>query len=139
MWSKKEFAPTVYSDTLPGSTVRFGLSDPLPGNVGHEDRRHDAPLVFKDDVCDAPAPLLQRSHVVERKDGKTVSRRALRARAGSRCGRRGRPVLQEPVLGAADGERRNRPGVLGFLLEVREAPMSAAAAIRLAHGEPESM
>src|SRR5262250_2478378 len=33
----------------------------------------------------------------ERKDGKTGSRRALRARAGSRRGRRGRPVLQEPV------------------------------------------
>src|SRR5262245_10727239 len=52
-------------------------------------------------------------HVVERKDGKTGSRRALRARAGSRRGRRGRPVLQEPVLGAADSERRNCPGVRG--------------------------
>jgi len=31
--------------------------------------------------------------VVERKDGKTGSRRALRARDGSRRGRRGRPVL----------------------------------------------
>src|SRR5215813_9930466 len=57
-------------------------------------------------------------HVVERKDGKTGSRRALRARAGSRRGRRGRPVLQEPVLGAADSERRNCPGVRGVLSEV---------------------
>src|SRR5499433_3063007 len=67
-------------------------------------------------------------HVVERKDGKTGSRRALRARAGSRRGRRGRPVLQEPVLGAADSERRNCPGVRGILSEVPEASMSAAAA-----------
>src|SRR5215470_10550436 len=63
-------------------------------------------------------------HVLERKDGKTGSRRALRARAGSRRGRRGRPVLQEPVLGAADSERRNCPGVRGFRSEVPEASMS---------------
>jgi len=69
-------------------------------------------------------------HVVERKDAKTGSRRTLRARAGSRRGRRGRPVLQEPVLGAADGERRDRPGVRGVLLSVPEASMSAAAAMR---------
>src|SRR5215467_1914293 len=71
-------------------------------------------------------------HVVERKDGKTGSRRALRARAGSRRGRRGRPVLQEPVLGAADSERRNCPGVRGVLSEVPEASMSAAGVTRLA-------
>src|SRR5262249_5550337 len=73
-------------------------------------------------------------HVVETMDGKTGSRRALRARAGSRRGRRGRPVLQEPVLGAADSERRNCPGVRGVLSAVPEgsklmlmtlAPMSA--------------
>jgi hypothetical protein len=50
--------------------------------------------------------------------------RALRACAGSRRGRRGRPILQESVLGAADGKRRNRPGVLGVLSEVPETPMS---------------
>src|ERR1039457_3749974 len=90
--------------------------------------------------CGAPAPLLPRSHVVERMDGKTGSRRALRARAGSRRGRRGRPVLQEPVLGAADGQRRNCPGVRGVLFEVPEASMSAAAAMRLTqlHAEPKS-
>jgi hypothetical protein len=32
-----------------------------------------------------------------------------------------------PVLGAADGERRNCPGVRGVLSEVPEASMSAAA------------
>ena len=52
---------------------------------------------------------------------KTGSRRALRACAGGRRGQRGRPVLQEPVLGTADGERRDRPGVLGVLLVVPEA------------------
>jgi hypothetical protein len=55
-------------------------------------------------------------HVLERMDGKTGSHRALRARAGSCSGRRGRPVLQEPVLGAADGERRNGLGVRAFHL-----------------------
>jgi hypothetical protein len=40
----------------------------------------------------------------KKEDGETGSRRALRARAGSRRGQRGCPVLQEPVLGAADGE-----------------------------------
>jgi hypothetical protein len=58
--------------------------------------------------------------------GKTGSYRALRARAGSRRGRRGCPVLQEPVLGAADGERRNSLGVLGVLSEVPEASVSGA-------------
>jgi len=57
-------------------------------------------------------------HVLERIDGQTGCRRALRARAYSRRGRRGRPVLQEPVLGAADGERRNCLGVRGVLSEV---------------------
>ena len=65
-------------------------------------------------------------HVVERKNGKTGRRRALRARDGSRRGRRRRPVLQEPVLGTAAGERRNCHGVRGVLSEVPEASMSAA-------------
>ena len=65
-------------------------------------------------------------HVLETLDGKTGSHRALRARAGSRCCRRGRPVLQEPVLGTADGERRNSHGVRGVLFEVPEVLMSAA-------------
>jgi len=64
--------------------------------------------------------------VVERKDGKG----ALRARDGNRRGRRGCPVLQEPVLGAADSERRNCHGVRDVLSEVPEASMSAAAAMR---------
>src|SRR5262249_6771799 len=71
-------------------------------------------------------------HVLETLDGKTGSHRALRARAGSRRGRCGRPVLQEPVLGAADSERRNCPGVRGVLSEVPEASMSAAGVTRLA-------
>ena len=60
-------------------------------------------------------------HVVERKDGRSGSRRALRARAGSRRGRRGRPVLLEPILGAADSEHRNCFRVLGVLSDVPEA------------------
>src|SRR5262245_47723607 len=75
-------------------------------------------------------PGFTPQHVVERKDGKTGGHRALRARAGSRRGRRGHPVLQEPVLGAADSERRNCPGIRGVLSEVPEASMSAAAAMR---------
>lgn len=63
-------------------------------------------------------------------DGKTGSHRTLRARAGSRRARRGCPVLQEPVLGAADGKRRNSPGVLGVLSEVPEPSISGAAAMR---------
>jgi len=59
--------------------------------------------------------------VVEREDGRSGSRRALRARADSRRGRRGRPVLQQPVLGAADSERRNCSRVLGVLSDVPEA------------------
>src|SRR5579863_10263289 len=76
-----------------------------------------------------PSSAIETSaaHVVERKHGKAGSRRALRACASSRRGRCGHPVLQEPVLAAADGERRNRPGVPGFLLEIPEAFISAAA------------
>jgi len=54
----------------------------------------------------------------------------LSARAGSRRGRRGHPVLQEPVLGATDSERRNCPGIRRVRFEV-PASMSAAAATRL--------
>jgi len=63
-------------------------------------------------------------HAVERKHGKTGSRRALRTRADSRRGRRGRPVLQGPVLAATDGERRNCLGVRGILSEVLESSLS---------------
>ena len=63
-------------------------------------------------------------HVLDVMDGKTSSRRNLRARDGGRRDRRGRPVLQEPALGAADGERRNCPGVRGVLSEVPEASMN---------------
>ena len=52
-----------------------------------------------------------------------------RARAGSRRGRRGRPVLQEPVLGAPDSERRNRSRVLGVLSEVPAAISHSPAQI----------
>ena len=57
-------------------------------------------------------------------DRKTGSHRALRARAGSRRARRGCPVLQEPVLGATDGKRRNSLSVLGVLSEVPEPSIS---------------
>jgi uncharacterized membrane protein YccC len=69
-------------------------------------------------------------HIVGRNHGKTGSRRALRARAGRRRGRRGRPVLQEPVPGTADSKRRDRPGVRGVRFEVPEASMSAFRATR---------
>jgi len=61
--------------------------------------------------------------VVERKNGKACGRRALRARVDSGCGRCGYPVLQEPVLAAADGERWNRPDFRGLLLQISEASM----------------
>ena len=57
-------------------------------------------------------------------NGKTSSRRNLRSCDGGRRDRRGRPVLQEPVLGAADSERRNCPGVRGVLSEVPEASVN---------------
>src|SRR5262249_11172971 len=44
--------------------------------------------------------------------------------------RRGRPVLQEPVLGGGDSERGMCPGVRGVGSEVPEASVSAAAAMR---------
>ena len=59
--------------------------------------------------------------VVEREDARSGSRHALRARADSRRGRRGRPVLLEPVLGAADSEHRNCSRVLGVLSDIPEA------------------
>lgn len=62
----------------------------------------------------------------KRKGGKKCSRRSLRARVGSCSGRRGRPVLQEPVLAAADGEHRNCPGFRGVLLEIPKTSMSAS-------------
>ena len=58
--------------------------------------------------------------LVARITGRTSSRRD-----GGRRDRRGRPVLQEPVLGAADGERWICPGVRGVLSEVPEASMSS--------------
>ena len=67
--------------------------------------------------------------VLETLDGKTGSHRVLRARVDSRRCRRGRPVLQEPVLGTADGKR---PGIRGVLSEVPEA-LKAASAMCTAH------
>ena len=52
--------------------------------------------------------------------------RALRARDDSRRGRRGPPVLQAPVLGAGDGQRRDRAGVRGVLPAVAEASVIRA-------------
>jgi hypothetical protein len=90
--------------------------------------------------CRRCRPCSPPSHIVDRNGGKTDSRRALRACAGSRRSRRGRPVLQAPVLGAANIKRRNCPGFRGLLFEVPEAPISAAAGMQLTqlHGEPKS-
>ena len=105
------------------------------------------------DLCTSPAAKLPYirvpleglscstpSHIVERDDGKTGSRRALRARADRCRGRHGRPVLQASLVGTANSKRRNCAGVRGLLLEVPEASMSAAAAMQLTrlHGEPRS-
>ena len=73
--------------------------------------------------------------MIGRNDGKTDSRRALRACAGSRRSRRGRPDLQESILGAADGEHRGSPGVLGVLSEVPETSMSASSTVAT-HQQP---
>lgn len=62
-------------------------------------------------------------------DANKGSPRALRARAGSRRGRRGRPVLRAPVLGAADRKRRNCPGVRCVLFEVPKVTMHEAVKI----------
>ncbi len=94
-------------------------SDPT---VGHQPRPGGNIRWNQRRSCPTP------SRVVERNDEKAVSRRALRARTGSRRGRRGHPVLQAPFLGAADSKRRNSPGIRGSLFEVPEASMGAAAA-----------
>jgi len=62
------------------------------------------------------------THRRSRKKGWGDGRRcALRAHRD----RHGRPVLQAPILGTADSERRNCPGVRGVLSEVPEVSMSA--------------
>ena len=108
--------------------------DPSPSARGWAGRRH-ARRTSGDGRC-----CSTRSHLVERNDGKTGSRRALRARAGSRRGRRGPPVLQAPLLGAADRKCRDCPGVRRVRFEVPETSISAAAAMRLTQlpGEPQS-
>src|SRR5450759_21011 len=55
-------------------------------------------------------------------------RRTLPSLDGSRDRRNRSLVLQEPVLGTADGERRNRPGIRSLLLQIPEASMSEAEA-----------
>jgi non-specific serine/threonine protein kinase len=65
----------------------------------------------------------QTARRLEGDDGKTASHRAVRARAGSRRGRRGRPVLQARLLATADRQHRNCPGVRGLRPEVPEALM----------------
>lgn len=76
---------------------------------------------------------MNRRHRVGWNYGNKGSRRALRARAGSRRGRRGCPILQAPVLGAADRKRRNCLGVRCVLFEVPEVTMHEAVEI-LAQG-----
>ena len=63
-------------------------------------------------------------NVVERRYGTTGNRWALRVRDGSRRGSRGRPVLQEQVLAAPDGELRAHLGVRGVLLEIPESSLN---------------
>src|SRR5665811_422270 len=122
--------------------VHIGAGHPAPAKnrasmsvrrsvTGYRSRyEHLAARVLRDDrskcgyertlSCSDSSPRVGRNH------GKAGSDRALRARDGSRRGWRGRPVLQGPLLGAADGQRRDRPGVRGVLFQVPEAFVSAA-------------
>ena len=114
----------------------------VPQSVAHlRARGHQMVLPAQSFRCHQRRPCSPPSHIVDRNGGKTDSRRTLRACAGSRRSRRGRPVLQTPVLGAANIKRRNCPGVRGLLFEVPEAPISAAAGMQLTqlHSEPKSM
>jgi hypothetical protein len=111
-----------------GMLTRVRVTDDQPWSSGqsgpsHSDKRRTS--LNQRRCCSTPL------RIVERDDGKTGSRRVLRALARSRRGRRGRPVFQEPVLGAANSKRRNCPGVRGVLFEVLEASMSAATAMRI--------
>jgi hypothetical protein len=59
---------------------------------------------------------------------KSNDRRTLRSLDGSRD-RRGRSVvLQEPILGAAHGERWDRPVIRGPLLQIPETSLSKTKA-----------
>ncbi len=137
-------AKPVYHDGVEG---RLSLS-PEPSSIGVVARSPDAADAGTRASCrwsSCPEPhggaqrrgslfasqLGRGSH--RSRDWKSGSGRALRARAGRRRGQRGRPVLQEPPLGAADGERRDRPRVLGFLLEVREASHDPQRSSSLPH------
>ena len=60
------------------------------------------------------------------KNGKTDDCGALRGADDSRRRRVRYPVLQASVLGTADSEHRNRPGLCSFLFEIPEASMSKA-------------
>ena len=63
-------------------------------------------------------------------NGKPDDHRTLRSLDGSRDSRDRCLVLQESVLGTADGERRNRPGIRSLLLQIPETSMSKAEARR---------
>jgi hypothetical protein len=111
----------------------------VPQSVAHlRARGHQMVRPAQSFRCHQRRPCSSPSHIVDRNGGKTDSRRALRACAGSRRSRRGRPVLQAPVLGAANIKRRNCPGVRGLLFEVPETPISAGMQLTQLHGEPKS-
>jgi hypothetical protein len=61
-----------------------------------------------------------------------TAKRTVRSLDGSRD-RRGRlVVLQKPILGTANGERRNRPSIRSLLLQIPETSLSKATAMPLA-------
>src|SRR5664279_5122037 len=91
----------------------------IPGRQGSSLRPHEMPHE-RTLSCSDSSPRVGRNH------GKAGIYRALRAHDGSHRGWRGRPVLPGPLLGAADGQRRDRPGVRGVLFQVPEAFLSAA-------------
>ena len=57
-------------------------------------------------------------------NGKPSEYSPLRTAVDSRCDRCRFPVLQEPVLGTADGEYRNRLGIRSLLFQIFETSMT---------------
>src|SRR5450756_262802 len=135
---------TTSSWTQTGAASNLGCFTGRPVGLSLGPRPVDPPAL-EDERLIAAAGQSQRSqrrscctapYGLRSNHGKTGIHRALRARDGCRCGRRGPPVLQASLLGAAGSERRDRPGVPGVLPQIPEAFMSAAAATP-AHTAPQ--
>jgi hypothetical protein len=133
VWMSRSAAatsPRLMSTAIPALTLRAGERSrkcfrftvrSLPASALAVNRfGRPASVVF----IPRAVPVARRGTTVRCDDGKARRCRALRARAGN-CRGRCRPlVLQASVLGAPDGECRDRPGVRGVLSEVPGASMS---------------